>query len=164
VHYRLPNGFRSGSADFRVRIRYLGWVGLEPTTNALKGRCSTIELPTRLEKSHQTIANFALCKCHSIFCDTVLTNDTGCPNKTRNQSHSLTGCTAARFRSVRRALVFLSLEITPSRSSRRRCGCESIRSSLLRFCTNRCVCLHLPLPQCFGPGLQQKRGGRTPSP
>ena len=25
----------------------LGWVGLEPTTNALKGRCSTIELPTR---------------------------------------------------------------------------------------------------------------------
>src|SRR5947209_3083730 len=24
----------------------LGWVGLEPTTNALKGRCSTIELPT----------------------------------------------------------------------------------------------------------------------
>jgi hypothetical protein len=27
----------------------LGWVGLEPTTNALKGRCSTIELPTRQE-------------------------------------------------------------------------------------------------------------------
>ena len=27
--------------------RKLGWVGLEPTTNALKGRCSTIELPTR---------------------------------------------------------------------------------------------------------------------
>ena len=26
----------------------VGWVGLEPTTNALKGRCSTIELPTRL--------------------------------------------------------------------------------------------------------------------
>ena len=24
----------------------MGWVGLEPTTNALKGRCSTIELPT----------------------------------------------------------------------------------------------------------------------
>ena len=24
----------------------LGWVGLEPTTNALKGRCSTVELPT----------------------------------------------------------------------------------------------------------------------
>ena len=24
----------------------VGWVGLEPTTNALKGRCSTIELPT----------------------------------------------------------------------------------------------------------------------
>ena len=24
----------------------LGWAGLEPATNALKGRCSTIELPT----------------------------------------------------------------------------------------------------------------------
>ena len=29
----------------------MGWVGLEPTTNALKGRCSTIELPTRNPKS-----------------------------------------------------------------------------------------------------------------
>jgi hypothetical protein len=28
----------------------MGWVGLEPTTNALKGRCSTIELPTRVGK------------------------------------------------------------------------------------------------------------------
>jgi hypothetical protein len=28
----------------------MGWVGLEPTTNALKGRCSTIELPTRVRK------------------------------------------------------------------------------------------------------------------
>ena len=28
-------------------IHRVGWVGLEPTTNALKGRCSTIELPTR---------------------------------------------------------------------------------------------------------------------
>ncbi len=28
----------------------MGWVGLEPTTNALKGHCSTIELPTRLEE------------------------------------------------------------------------------------------------------------------
>ena len=27
----------------------MGWVGLEPTANALKGRCSTIELPTRKE-------------------------------------------------------------------------------------------------------------------
>ena len=26
----------------------VGWAGLEPATNALKGRCSTIELPTRL--------------------------------------------------------------------------------------------------------------------
>jgi hypothetical protein len=30
----------------------VGWVGLEPTTNALKGRCSTIELPTRQETRH----------------------------------------------------------------------------------------------------------------
>ena len=29
----------------------LGWVGLEPTTNALKGRCSTIELPTLGKRS-----------------------------------------------------------------------------------------------------------------
>lgn len=27
----------------------VGWEGLEPSTNALKGRCSTIELPTREE-------------------------------------------------------------------------------------------------------------------
>jgi hypothetical protein len=26
--------------------REMGWPGLEPGTNALKGRCSTIELPT----------------------------------------------------------------------------------------------------------------------
>lgn len=26
----------------------MGWEGLEPSTNALKGRCSTIELPTRV--------------------------------------------------------------------------------------------------------------------
>ena len=26
----------------------VGWPGLEPGTNALKGRCSTIELPTHL--------------------------------------------------------------------------------------------------------------------
>src|ERR1700739_3063841 len=29
----------------------MGWVGLEPTTNALKGRCSTIELPTLGKRS-----------------------------------------------------------------------------------------------------------------
>jgi hypothetical protein len=28
-------------------IKVVGWEGLEPSTNALKGRCSTIELPTR---------------------------------------------------------------------------------------------------------------------
>ena len=27
----------------------VGWAGLEPATNGLKGRCSTIELPTRVE-------------------------------------------------------------------------------------------------------------------
>ena len=33
-------------ATFR-EIPKVGWAGLEPATNALKGRCSTIELPTR---------------------------------------------------------------------------------------------------------------------
>jgi hypothetical protein len=33
VLHRLSNGFYSGSVDFRSRIKYLGWVGLEPTTN-----------------------------------------------------------------------------------------------------------------------------------
>ena len=33
------------------REKGLGWVGLEPTTNALKGRCSTIELPTLGKRS-----------------------------------------------------------------------------------------------------------------
>lgn len=28
--------------------KIVGWDGLEPSTNALKGRCSTIELPTQL--------------------------------------------------------------------------------------------------------------------
>ncbi len=32
--------------DFKEEV---GWEGLEPSTNALKGRCSTIELPTRRE-------------------------------------------------------------------------------------------------------------------
>ena len=34
-----PYGFRGEGG--------VGWEGLEPSTNALKGRCSTIELPTR---------------------------------------------------------------------------------------------------------------------
>ena len=33
----------------------MGWVGLEPTTNALKGRCSTIELPTRIGERGELI-------------------------------------------------------------------------------------------------------------
>ena len=40
----------AGSAAKNIypsHVRGVGWVGLEPTTNALKGRCSTIELPTR---------------------------------------------------------------------------------------------------------------------
>jgi hypothetical protein len=39
----------------------VGWVGLEPTTNALKGRCSTIELPTPQETSRETIPKFPGC-------------------------------------------------------------------------------------------------------
>ena len=35
----------------------VGRVGLEPTTNALKGRCSTIELPTRVRsRGNVTVA------------------------------------------------------------------------------------------------------------
>ena len=30
----------------------VGWEGLEPSTNALKGRCSTIELPILLPEPH----------------------------------------------------------------------------------------------------------------
>jgi hypothetical protein len=48
----------------------VGWVGLEPTTNALKGRCSTIELPTREEKhsgvatdKYQTVARPPFTRC-----------------------------------------------------------------------------------------------------
>lgn len=32
----------------------MGWEGLEPSTNALKGRCSTIELPTRKREMRQS--------------------------------------------------------------------------------------------------------------
>jgi hypothetical protein len=39
----------------------MGWVGLEPTTNALKGRCSTIELPTRQETSTESITKSLRC-------------------------------------------------------------------------------------------------------
>jgi hypothetical protein len=34
----LPNGFHGAFADFCRQTKALGWVGLEPTTNALKGR------------------------------------------------------------------------------------------------------------------------------
>jgi hypothetical protein len=34
-------------------IKVVGWEGLEPSTNALKGRCSTIELPTRSPAPNQ---------------------------------------------------------------------------------------------------------------
>jgi hypothetical protein len=36
-------------------------VGLEPTTNALKGRCSTIELPTHYETSSESITKSSRC-------------------------------------------------------------------------------------------------------
>ena len=32
--------------DIQSAKKEVGWLGLEPRTNALKGRCSTIELPT----------------------------------------------------------------------------------------------------------------------
>ena len=37
----------------------MGWLGLEPRTNALKGRCSTIELPTRETSSCRIGASFS---------------------------------------------------------------------------------------------------------
>jgi hypothetical protein len=43
-------------------MRVLGWVGLEPTTNALKGRCSTVELPTHQETSSESITKSLRCK------------------------------------------------------------------------------------------------------
>ena len=33
----------------------MGWLGLEPRTNALKGRCSTIELPTQEKEECNSI-------------------------------------------------------------------------------------------------------------
>jgi hypothetical protein len=41
VLQRLPNGFYSGSANFRRRIKHLGWLGRQPTTNALKRKSAT---------------------------------------------------------------------------------------------------------------------------
>jgi hypothetical protein len=38
---------RSCIHAFPQLLQRMGWLGLEPRTNALKGRCSTIELPTR---------------------------------------------------------------------------------------------------------------------
>jgi hypothetical protein len=61
VLHRLPNGFHSGSAEFRGQIKTMGWLGLEPRTNALKGRCSTIELPTRQETSSENITKSLRC-------------------------------------------------------------------------------------------------------
>ena len=46
----------------------MGWEGLEPSTNALKGRCSTIELPTRLFTGSVELIQFpAGCKAESQF-------------------------------------------------------------------------------------------------
>src|SRR4051812_32292411 len=57
-HVGKTEPFSGGLRDYASggRCRFFpgeggGWVGLEPTTNALKGRCSTIELPTRTERS-----------------------------------------------------------------------------------------------------------------
>ena len=38
---------KGGRISEGIIVKDLGWAGLEPATNALKGRCSTIELPTR---------------------------------------------------------------------------------------------------------------------
>ncbi len=48
--------FTTGAAPETERVFFselkgVGWDGLEPSTNALKGRCSTIELPTRFNKN-----------------------------------------------------------------------------------------------------------------
>ena len=32
---------------------FVGWVGIEPTTNALKGRCSTFELPSHVARGQR---------------------------------------------------------------------------------------------------------------
>ena len=45
-----------GAAIARVAPKMVGRVGLEPTTNALKGRCSTIELPTPIESPFSCLA------------------------------------------------------------------------------------------------------------
>jgi hypothetical protein len=37
----------------------MGWAGLEPAANALKGRCSTIELPTRNFLSYVCVFSMA---------------------------------------------------------------------------------------------------------
>src|SRR4051812_29507926 len=62
-HVGKTEPFSGGVRDYASGGRYVdfpwgkgcsvgvGWVGLEPTTNALKGRCSTIELPTRAERN-----------------------------------------------------------------------------------------------------------------
>ncbi len=42
-----PPGGVTSEAGIPCRVRGVGWERLELSTNALKGRCSTIELPTR---------------------------------------------------------------------------------------------------------------------
>ena len=50
IRYSAGRKRREGYICKPCSGRFLGWVGLEPTTNALKGRCSTIELPTQIRK------------------------------------------------------------------------------------------------------------------
>jgi hypothetical protein len=52
---------REAPRVFESRMKFMGWVGLEPTTNALKGRCSTVELPTRQETSSESITKSLRC-------------------------------------------------------------------------------------------------------
>src|SRR5437764_1567723 len=51
--FRRPNvvAARGAAENINPGHMNLGWAGLEPATNALKGRCSTIELPTRAGKN-----------------------------------------------------------------------------------------------------------------
>src|SRR6185436_21182716 len=56
---RRPVGLTT--SGFRHAVgRMVGWVGIEPTTTALKGRCSTAELPTRDSEGAQSTRSFAI--------------------------------------------------------------------------------------------------------
>ena len=49
----------------------VGWVGIEPTTTALKGRCSTAELPTRPSEGAQSTRLFTRLALHEAIASRV---------------------------------------------------------------------------------------------